>query len=1026
MAFNLSASLQSSLTTTVNSVKSLATTAVGNVSAATGLSTQTVSSAAIGGVIGSLAGGARGAALGALVGGAAEEFLGTGAKTFALGANVGSLTDSSLFKSIGNKLETLIGEAEEITGLIDNPLKIVERGVADLKGLTGDEYGLVLEQYRVLSERSNYTAFVDNGYISPYDGDDTSASRIPNPLRNHNGYNYKITLGVLDAAEYNNPESYRSAGGFKNYVIQSSGGNLDKRYQVFDETGGGQSDHAEYYIDDITLDAVIAPNGNTRVTTGTTLEFTVTEPYSMGNFIQAIIGAADQAGHSSYTQAPFCLKIDFVGWNEGGQRNANFITRPIFVPIQIVNMDFNVSGTGSKYTVKAVPMSETGLTDNVNKINTSIRASGVLLHQILETNDNSVTSAINAQIQTLEEAGALAPYDRYVIAFPRNRAELLAALQTRTITETAFTTSAEEQQSQRTGTRPDDGLRGTNSPTTVTITPPNDTYAILKTFAENTNLMNEIGLSPLNEDTNAPGNSSEADANAVINPETGLVDTQSTAAQPATVSRDFQFNQGQQITSIIERMVLQTRYAAEKSTEGATNGLNKWFRIETHVFLDESPATEAQMGRKPKVYVYSVIPYEVDEAVTMANGARAQNTQGLRASAAKEYNYIYTGKNEDVLNFDINFNNAFMLTANSDFGMTTGTLNDTNAGTVATTQTNADSGAVAPPPGDLQSADDPTGGTEFTNAVAESAGTHSNDVRRQIAEMFHDRITNMTVDMVTAEMEIMGDPFFIPQETGNYVAQRGDRPNATNDGTMTYLESSVFCVVNFRTPFDYQVKGATMEFPQIVPGFSGLFQIWAVTNNFSGGKFTQTLKMIRRRGQDDPATTGNSTFIQPDNSVAIQNTTTQSDGTVGQSGVPNIDCMPVAGADDIRNLMPAVPADVAAELAAPFKELEDQLRTELAPFKTAIEGVDFGVGDITDLTKIVPRLADTAGSIAGSIAGNSVSNLLQNTGLNSLAAQAESVANNVANDVQTAVNTSAEAGISALSDTASKVRNLLG
>ena len=28
---------------------------------------------------------------------------------------------------------------------------------------------------------------------------------------------------------------------------------------------------------------------------------------------------------------------------------------------------------------------------------------------------------------------------------------------------------------------------------------------------------------------------------------------------------------------------------------------------------------------------------------------------------AKEYNYIYTGKNKDVLDFDITFNNAFFV-----------------------------------------------------------------------------------------------------------------------------------------------------------------------------------------------------------------------------------------------------------------------------------------------------------------------------------------------------------------------------
>ena len=1026
MAFNLSASLKSNLTTAVNSVKSTVNTVSqdfstaanqfsSRLSAATGLSSGQINSAAVGGALGGLLNGGKGAAFGAIAGG----FLGGDA--------------TKLIGQVQNKLQGLIGNAEELTGLLNNPLKIVERGIADLAGLTGEEYGLVLSQFRELSERSAFSDFIDNGYLSPYEGDDSSASRIPNPLRNHNSYNYTITLGVLDKKEYNNPESYRTAGGFKNYIIKSSGGDLSKRYQVFDEKAGG-SDHAEYYIDDIELDAVVAPNPNTRVTLGTSLSFTVIEPYSMGNFIQAIIGAASAAGYDSYTTAPFCLRFDFNGWNLDGSTDANFLQRPIFLPIKFVTMDFNVSGQGSVYRVKAVPMSESGLADDINKIKTSIRASGVLCHQILETNDDSVTSAINSQLQGLEDAGALAPFDRYIICFPKTRTALVDALKSGTITESAFTTSPEEQELQRRGFLAENpevrNLNPTYNPTPVVIPQATQTYAILKTFAENSDLMNEIGLSPINEDTNAPGNSSEASANAVVNPETGLVDTTSIAAQPATVSRDYQFSQGQQVTSIIERTVMQTRYAAERATEESKNGLNKWFRIDTQVFIDDGPLTESQMGRAPRVYVYSVVPYEVDEAATMAPNARPSNTQGIKKSAAKEYNYIYTGKNEDVLNFDLKFNNAFLMTANSNFGATTGTLNDPNAGSTASTQSNGNRGAAPAATSDLKSADEASPSLSLTDRNAESSGTHSNDIRRQIAEMFHDRITKLPIDMVTAEMEIIGDPFFIPQETGNYVAPPSGRPGVTQDGTMTYQQGPVFCVVNFRTPFDYQVKGATMEMPQIVPGFSGIFQVWAVKNSFSKGQFTQTLKLIRRRGQDDPATTGNKNFIQVNNETALGRTTTQSDGTVGQSGMPSTDCMPAPSADDIRSLMPAVPADISAQLAAPFAQLEQQLAGAIPNLESLVSGVDFGLAKVPDLTKVIPQIGNLQGQLDGALGrlpGELTGSLNGLQGqLNGALGGLESQAKAAASQAQSALNNAAPQIAAATDAAKARVRSLLG
>ena len=988
MAFNLGASLKSSLkSSVVNSVSQRINSAI------PGVNSQLISSALSGGDIKSSL---------------------LGAATSKLGGSLGG----DLFGGIQNKLGGLISNAEELTGIASNPLKIVERGAADLIGITGGEYGLVLDQFRELSERSNISPeFVNNKFSPSYKGDDSSASKIPNPLRNHNGFNYVITLGVLDAAEYNNPEKYRSAGGFKNYVIKSSGGNLDKRYQVFDETGGGQSDHAEYYIDDISLESVVAPNPNTRMTLGTSLSFTVIEPYSMGNFIQATIGAANAAGYSSYTQAPFCLRIDFVGWNQDGATDANFLQEPMFVPIQLINMDFNVSGQGSKYEVKAVPMSETGLSDNINKINTSIRANGTFCHEVLETNDQSVTGAMNRAIEDIEEAGALAPYDRYVICFPKNRQAIKNALTAGTINESAFTTSVGEQEDQRRGyTGPDDGLRGSFSPEVITVSQPNQIYSVLKTFAEDTSQMNAIGLSPLNEDTISPGNSAEADVQAATDTNSGLVDPGNQATQTTDKARDFQFDQGQQITSIIERIVMQTTYAAEKSTEESSNGMNKWFRIDTQVFMDESQLTESTVGRRPKIYVYSVIEYEIDEAVTIAPNKRAKNTAGLRELAVKEYNYIYTGKNEDVLNFDINFNNAFMMSAYADLGMNAGALRDPDSAVTNASGNQTDSGVQTSTPTDQKSADDQGGGVEFENKPGLSNGYTGNDVRRKIAEMFHDRITNMTVDMVTAEMEIMGDPYFIPQQTGNYVAKSESNPSITEDGTMNALDQSVFCIINFRTPFDYQVKGATMEFPQLVPGFSGLYQIWAVTNNFNQGKFTQTLKLIRRRGQDDEATTGPSGVVEVNNDAALNKDSVQSDGTVGQSGTTSTDCFPAQATDDIRKINPAIGADVTAQLAAPFEKVNELANIDV---NDLVEGVDFGFAKVPDLTKVVPGL-DAFGGVGADLKGA----LGDATGaLGDLENQAKAAAS----QAQSAVNNAANTAIAAASGAAkSKIKSLLG
>ena len=117
---------------------------------------------------------------------------------------------AGLLGSAQAKLGALNANAEELVGLANNPLKLIEKGKADLMGITGEEYGFTLDQYRELKDRS----------ALPLDSVASAASKLPNPLRNHNGMNYEITLGVLSAAEFNNPESYRAGGGFKSYIIK--------------------------------------------------------------------------------------------------------------------------------------------------------------------------------------------------------------------------------------------------------------------------------------------------------------------------------------------------------------------------------------------------------------------------------------------------------------------------------------------------------------------------------------------------------------------------------------------------------------------------------------------------------------------------------------------------------------------------------------------------------------------------------------------------------------------------------------
>ena len=166
--------------------------------------------------------------------------------------------------------------------------------------------------------------------------------------------------------------------------------------------------------------------------------------------------------------------------------------------------------------------------------------------------------------------------------------------------------------------------------------------------------------------------------------------------------------------------------------------------------------------------------------------------------------------------------------------------------------------------------------------------------------------------------------------------------------------------------------------------------------------------------------------------------------------------MPAVGKDDVRDILPAIAADVAAELAAPFEQLSEQLSTLGDQFSKAVKGVDFGVAAIPDLTKIIPKIGSNAldafggagAAVSGALAGANPldafiptsgspfadafgdytgSAALTNATDNIREFQAESAVNSVAARVSSAVNTTANQGVSAVSDAAqAKARSLLG
>ena len=106
------------------------------------------------------------------------------------------------------------------------------------------------------------------------------------------------------------------------------------------------------------------------------------------------------------------------------------------------------------------------------------------------------------------------------------------------------------------------------------------------------------------------------------------------------------------------------------------------------------------------------------------------------------------------------------------------------------------------------------------------------------------------VDMVNLDMQIVGDPAWIPTSDAYWQdkVRKGEQYAQAfmPDGTINYNLSPPFVQVNLKTPIDYDdTSGLQNPNQAINSSFSGVYRITQVDSTFSGGAFQQRLTGLR-------------------------------------------------------------------------------------------------------------------------------------------------------------------------------------
>jgi hypothetical protein len=675
---------------------------------------------------------------------------------------------------------------------------------------------------------------------------------LPNVLSSYATYNYIISIAVLTDEQLNFPDKSYIAGARLPLICKTAGADPTNRIH----TAYGQF---EFYVDNLIIEATVGFLGN-RNTTVTNISFDVIEPYSMGIFMLVLQQAAYESGHKNWRDAPFLLTIDFRGNTQNGMLvKVPNATR--YIPFRFQNLQIKSSITGTHYNVSAFAIQGTALTIQHASLKNDTSIKGTTVQEALQTGSKSLQSVVNARLQQYKTDGIVAVADEILILFPQDVAS---------------------------DANPASSPDNIESKSTATVDPKVDPVSSLlsklgvtrsnvnQTLIQSNGQCNALGSASLGFSVERKGDTPISDDNVVYDAGTYIRANLKIDYKES----NFKFSQDTSIPDAINQIIISSSYPNECLDPSKLDkyGMRDWWRIDTNVYNISSDDNMSKVGTKPRLIVYRVVPYKAHSSKITAPNVKAPGFDQIKAEVIKRYDYIYTGKNTEVLRFDIDFSSNFSTVMSADNFKRSQDVQQENQLGGQSKITNNSLGTISfnsfsafaesalaflKPLIDGSFPSDDLGvtptqvkftGTKTTTDKNGGGGTETEATRA--ARVFHDAITN-GLDMVILDMDIVGDPFWIAQSgQGNYTSKPTQYKDLNADGTVNYQNGEVDILVNFRTPIDinqgtglYDFGGKNSTAPVIQ--FSGLYMVQTVTNIFNQGKFTQKLRGTRRPQQEN-------------------------------------------------------------------------------------------------------------------------------------------------------------------------------
>ena len=639
-----------------------------------------------------------------------------------------------------------------------------------------------------------------------------------NELNQFSSVSYNIALYMMNSRSYvditKSPDSPQEALRFPNsqLLMRSGGVGLDNTNNNFSN---------DFFIDDLEISNIaVGPNRFRHNTNATDIRFTITEPrgVTLLEKLQSLASTVLVTTKEKYIHAPYLLEIQFKGYDERGKIVPTF-SKPKYIPIRITDITFEVTSSGTQYRVTAVPFSNQALKSIVSTIPHNIELQAKTVGDIFSS---EVTKIVEESTKISDaNQGIDGPGNVNASKIKRTKVKNLGEILT-------------DSQKARTGTPPLSGqpktiIQSDGKPRVVQ--PPAERYDVYNFLIADEIANAKLNLGDLYDVLNTPVPTDGEKKAKTNNDDKSQFETYVQGlTKGIKFDKDtgiFKINAGTDISRLINLVIMHSDYMDKNIEENpdqyAKSGdpIN-WFRIRPVIKSanSEGGGYDAKEGR----YKYEIMFAVEKNVIHYHDFPWAKKSVPLGKGYHKKYDYIFSGQNTQVLDFQLKFNTAFLQVMTAGTGSPFANKNATSPFTP------------------LQK--------EVVDSVEGNTINVADNLTRKRAKDLFSSVMSDGVDLVNLDMQIVGDPAWIPTSDAYWQDKVRKGETYTQafmpDGTINYNLSPPFVQVNLKTPLDYDNKTGLQNPNQVSnSSFSGVYRITQVDSTFSGGTFQQRLTGFR-------------------------------------------------------------------------------------------------------------------------------------------------------------------------------------